>query len=283
MKNNNSSKYICPYCNKEFDNQFKLGGHKGKCKYNPNYNKGIENWKKSFTSHQFNQNNSYNKKQILYCEYCNKECSSLNSLTQHQNYCQNNPNRKYRVSNWINYNKTREPINQFIKAKKNGMIYKMSDETKEKIRQKALIRKLDENTIKSIQNTINNKIITNDWHNNNLIKIWYKNNCFDSSWEIKFVQYLDEHSIIWERPKQSFEYLWNNSIHKYYPDIYLPIYNLYIEIKGIPNERDYAKWSQFQNNLDIYDGEDLYHLGILDSFDKRHIIKEQFKFKHLKL
>ena len=29
--------YICKYCNKEFDDYRKLGGHISKCKLNPNY------------------------------------------------------------------------------------------------------------------------------------------------------------------------------------------------------------------------------------------------------
>ena len=98
-----------------------------------------------------------------------------------------------------------------------------------------------------------------------------------------FVKYLESKNIKWERPKRSFNYIWKNSIHKYYPDIYLPAYNLYIEIKGLPNERDYAKWSQFTEVLDIYDSKDLVKLGIIDKIDIRNLVNENFRYKHIDL
>ena len=43
------------------------------------------------------------------------------------------------------------------------------------------------------------------------------------------------------------------------------------------------KWSQFHEQLDIYDMEDLYKLGIFKSFDTRILVKEEYKTKHIDL
>ena len=280
-------KYICPYCNKEFDNCYKFGGHKTKCKNNPNYIQNIENWKDSFKNSQYKNNNNFyevNKEQILYCQYCNKECKSLNSLKQHECRCKENPNRSKIISSFIEYNKNRKPTNQYIKAKELGLPKpEMNQETKDKIAKTWLGKQLPIEMKNKIQSTIQNKIENDEWHNNNGVKIKYKDNYFDSSWEVLFIKYLENKNIIWERPKKSFEYFWNNSIHKYYPDIYLPKYDLYIEIKGLPIERDYCKWKQFQNKLDIYDSYDLYNLGIIKNFDKRQLISDEFRNKHINL
>ena len=59
-------------------------------------------------------------------------------------------------------------------------------------------------------------------------------------------------------------------------------YDLYIEIKGIPTDRDYCKWKQFKFNLDIYDSQDLHNLiGV--EIDNRNLIPEEFRNKHINL
>ncbi len=80
--------YECPFCNKTFDNPYKLGGHEIRCKLNPKYKQIQDNWKESYKIH-----NDYNKEQILYCKYCGKECKNLNSVKQHECRCKLNPNK----------------------------------------------------------------------------------------------------------------------------------------------------------------------------------------------
>lgn len=36
---------------------------------------------------------SFNETKIVYCQYCGKECKSLNSLKQHEIRCNKNPNK----------------------------------------------------------------------------------------------------------------------------------------------------------------------------------------------
>ena len=135
----------------------------------------------------------------------------------------------------------------------------------------------------NIRNSVKTNIENNTWHNSFGIKSYYKDICFDSSWEVEFAKFLDNKNIKWIRPKNSFKYIFENSEHLYFPDFYLPEYNLYIEIKGIPGDKDYAKWKQFPEQLDIYDMEDLYKLRIFKNFDTRILVKEEFKRKHIDL
>jgi predicted nuclease of restriction endonuclease-like RecB superfamily len=61
----------------------------------------------------------------------------------------------------------------------------------------------------------------------------YKDVILDSTWELTFVKRCDSMSIIWERKYVGFSYI---DIHgnqrKYYPDFYLPEFEVWVEIKG---------------------------------------------------
>lgn len=222
---------------------------------------------------------------MLYCKYCGKECKNNNSLVQHQIRCKNNPDSI--PSSFIKYNediklgiKIKSYSNQYTKAECLGLEKPIvSEETRNK--QKYWLGKnLSKETKEKLSNTICNKIDNDEWHTNRGISIEYNGIIFDSSWEIEFAKLLDNKAIKWERPKRSFEYIWNDSIHKYYPDFYLVDYDLYIEIKGIPTDRDYCKWRQFKFDLDIYDSQDLHNLiGV--KIDNRNLILEEFRTKHL--
>lgn len=69
---------------------------------------------------------------------------------------------------------------------------------------------------------------TSKFHGN-----YYKDIWMDSSWEIALAKRLDQLNIIWARDNMFFNYVdINGEKRKYYPDFYLPDYNLYIECKG---------------------------------------------------
>lgn len=68
----------------------------------------------------------------------------------------------------------------------------------------------------------------------------------DSSWELAFLMYhLDNHIPI-QRNHESFEYTYQGSLHKYYPDFI--VQNEYIEIKNYDSERNQAKRAQFPSD-----------------------------------
>ena len=61
---------------------------------------------------------------------------------------------------------------------------------------------------------------------------------------------LDQFGISWNRPLRGHRYEWNGS-RLYYPDFYLPSYDLFIEVKGFQRDRDLAKWSVIEKLLVI--------------------------------
>ena len=68
------------------------------------------------------------------------------------------------------------------------------------------------------------------WHRD---RYYYKDLSLRSSWEVKFAEWLDSEGINYEYEKVKINYISpnTNSSRTYYPDFYLPDYNLCIEIK----------------------------------------------------
>lgn len=233
-----------------------------------------------------NNKSNFNKEQILYCQYCGKICKSLNSLKNHERLCKENPNRQ--ESPFVNYNKNRnrtQHSNQYIKAKLLGLPMPIvTDETKAKISKANTGKKHKDEVKQKIKESVQQNINNDNWHLSfsKARTIEYKGYKFQGSWEVAFAKYLDNLNITWERPNKKFNYIYNNDNHKYLPDFYLPKYNLYIEIKGYPTQRDFCKWEQFTDDLDIYFGDDLYNLGIIESYKDRYKnIDNKFRIKHL--
>lgn len=59
----------------------------------------------------------------------------------------------------------------------------------------------------------------------------YKNTWLDSSWELKVAQWLDNNNIDWSRPK-CIPYHLDGKNKNYFPDFYLPRYDLYLDPKN---------------------------------------------------
>lgn len=170
------------------------------------------------------------------CKYCNMKFDDdlpASQRANHTRWCDKNPKRE-------TYNKNLEHARSFIDdnsrkaqkeslslAHKNGK-YKGSakksvetkrkngninhtEESKEKIRQKALAskhRRLKKGVVE------------------------YKGILLDSSWELALAKRLDELNIEWCRP-EPLEWVDNDGmVHNYFPDFYLPKHDLYIDPKN---------------------------------------------------
>lgn len=201
------------------------------------------------------------------CQYCGKVCKNKNSLAQHEIRCKENPNKIKIVSNFIEYNNSiksgeRKASNQFIKAKELGLsIPKMSDETKQKIsnvwKGRKHTKETKEKISKTMQQVVKDKPDSYNGVNINgkVKKYKYNNVSLDGTWELIFVQYLDKNNIKWKRPNKGIEYVWENTIHIYYPDFFLVDYNVFVEIKGFQTPRDIAKWKMINNLIVIKQNE----------------------------
>lgn len=55
---------------------------------------------------------------------------------------------------------------------------------------------------------------------------------FDSSWEHKLAVLLDQERIEWTRPTEPVKYLSETKTRRYFPDFFLPTYNVYIDTKN---------------------------------------------------
>lgn len=55
---------------------------------------------------------------------------------------------------------------------------------------------------------------------------WYKEYWCDSSWELAYVIYNLDHNIKFKRNYQGFTYIFNNKLHKFYPDFILEDRNI---------------------------------------------------------
>ena len=88
---------------------------------------------------------------------------------------------------------------------------------------------------------------------------------YQSSYEHKFMLWLDKHNINWQKCKEKFPYIKSDGKkHNYNPDIYLPDADLYLEVKGMIRKNDPAKFEAFPDSkkLCLLGYEELTKLGI---------------------
>ena len=80
---------------------------------------------------------------------------------------------------------------------------------------------------------------------------WYESKIagkvhYQSGYEKKFMLWLDENNINWVKCKEKFPYVKDDGkTHHYNPDIYLPDFDLYLEVKGLIRKNDPAKFEAF--------------------------------------
>lgn len=92
-------------------------------------------------------------------------------------------------------------------------------------------------------------------------KGWYCGYWCDSSWELAWVIYNIDNCILFERNNIGFNYLYNGSVRKYYPDF--KIGETYYEIKGRRkyddlDDENKEKISQFKHKLEILYAKDMF-------------------------
>lgn len=178
-------------------------------------------------------NGSYQPyKKLDICPHCDTDLinKKASEKANHIRWCDKNPKSKdYRLaaSNRIKDNRigsvlseeTKEKIRQAHKDGKYSHIKHSewwvgknhSDNTKEKIRQKALL---------SPHRRLKRKMIE------------YKGIFLDSTWELELAKRLDSIGIKWIRPDPLIWIDDEGNSHHYFPDFYLPDYNLFLDPKN---------------------------------------------------
>ena len=204
------------------------------------------------------------------CEFCNRECKNKNSLVQHQIRCINNPNKISVLSNYKIYNDKikagiikkdeKKYTNQYDKAKKLGLEKpKMSKETLLKISIGAKTQKWnndrrEKHSISMIKATLNHpesyssRNVSGRTKSYEVIDSFGNETKLNGGWEKLFYEYLTLNKIKWTNIiSEVFTYEWENKTRRYFPDFYLPNYNIYVEIKGYQRDRDLLKWNSLNN------------------------------------
>lgn len=103
---------------------------------------------------------------------------------------------------------------------------------------------------------------------------WYKSSIagrvhYQSSYEKKFMKWLDDNKFNWQKCKEKFPYVDSEGkTRNYNPDFYLPDYDLYVEVKGMIRKNDPLKFEAFpkKKKLVLLEAEELKSLG-LEVFD----------------
>ena len=212
---------------------------------------------------------NYNKKQKLYCKYCNKECTSLNSLKQHECRCKKNPNKllikgsdghQFDNSNRVFINKNGQL--KFIKKDRleeyinDGWILGYTEEYKQKISNslkgkstgKASTYEKEKLRRQKISETMKKNPLAGGYRKGSGVgkQGWYKDIYCDSSWELAFVIYYKEHNLSIQRCKEKRKYIFENKEHIYIPDFITD--DGIIEIKGYKSKQ----WNvKIEQNPDI--------------------------------
>lgn len=154
------------------------------------------------------------------CQHCGQEKTSIKSLRAHVVTCPKNPDRKYRngmlgKTAWNKgLTKDTNDIVQHAAAKLVGKLWQgtFTESSKKKLSDSAKERGLGGYRPHPNRGTR------------------YNGTWFDSKWEVRVAETLDLHGIKWERPRTGF--VWNDHGNKYYPDFYLPDYEVYLDPKN---------------------------------------------------
>lgn len=186
------------------------------------------------------------------CRFCSKECKSTQSLAQHQSRCKENTNR-VDPSSWATGN--RKGIPSWNAGLHGDVRCKLSDSTKAKLSVSTSNRNKNESddTKQKRRDTINKKVQEGTWHTSLAERLHYRYKGFDlhGTWELAYAKFLDSVDTPWCKNSRTFEYEFEGKKRRYTPDFYLPLEDVYVEIKGYKTEKDMAKWSQFPETLAV--------------------------------
>lgn len=191
------------------------------------------------------------------CEYCNKACKSKTSYVQHRLRCSSNPDR-LRLNEWTT--ERREQHSSIMKRAHNNSNRVYSDETLAAISARSKEFNSRYWTVEQKQahsELMRNIVVTNPESysvknvSGRVKMIDYNGVLLKGTWEVLVAKWLDDNTIKWTNKVDGFDYKWNNKIHLYFPDFYLPDLDMYIEVKGYERERDRCKWNSFPKHLKV--------------------------------
>lgn len=261
--------YLCKYCSKQWQTSRKRNAHQGMCKLNPIRQSRIEKLKQNGTPRRGNPKPK--KEYRLVCAYCGCDYMSppmtevtfnkrnyVKHCDQHKliPYCWNRGLCKQtdsRVKHYGNTHKSRI-LDGSITPSFTGRFH--TEESKLKISESSMQGRTGENKFCKYYE------IFSKCQNQSVLA--------QGSWQYKYAQYLNRINLNWIKSRTiSLSYITqDNTVHKYYPDFYLPDSDEYIEIKGYFSLSDKTKMQLVEKynpnvKIIILMKEDLHQLNLL--------------------
>jgi hypothetical protein len=168
------------------------------------------------------------------CKHCkqsfNLDGKSKGWFANHSRWCIENPKRKEYTETAKKLNVFKKNFrNQFSKAKVENREIHVSEETRNKFRESARGRKLSDSTKAKISES-SLKSTHRRLRRNPIV---YNGVLMDSTWEVELAKRLDSLEIKWERP-EPIKWIDNHGkTRNYFPDFYVPEYDLYLDPKNV--------------------------------------------------
>jgi hypothetical protein len=196
------------------------------------------------------------------CKYCGKECKNSNSLRNHERFCKSNPDRQ--ESPFVKYNKTKGDVwNKGLTAETDERVKKYKETYRRRFEngEIRIIGKPHTEEFKKRQSILAKQRNLGGHYTSKTIE--FNGIKLDSSYEYILAQSLSENNIQWQRPSY---FIWEDDkhiLHRYYPDFYLPDFDVYLDPKndyllnnvnprfGITDIEKIEK-VQLQNNIKIF-------------------------------
>lgn len=156
------------------------------------------------------------------CAYCKSSFRTRRDLYAHFKLCNKRSLLKMNsLGRVINFEAAKRGGETLKKKYKSGeLIYKAHSQSEE------TRKKISRSRIKYLESHNNHGLY---WYNVNGVKV-------QGTWEKKFAEFLLSKNISFERRKIIFL-----KTHRYTPDFYCPLQNIYFEVKGFRRDRDIYK------------------------------------------
>lgn len=212
-------------CGKKFEKSTSLNSHARFCEL---YNK-----KKKITTDDFYENGFFKCK-------CGKQFEKKTSLITHFGHCYKYNKKRKNYENLKGNIKT--PWNKGLNKHNNVFIKNGGETLSNKIKNGERIPGFKNK--KHTKETKEKISASRSENNNGYIKCKYyeifspfmnKNVNVQGTWERDFAYFLNEKKINWIRDKKKslkYKHHKDDYTHNYYPDFYLPDFDMYVEIKG---------------------------------------------------
>ncbi len=166
------------------------------------------------------------------CKFCGKQCKNANSLRNHERFCKENP--EHQESPWIKFNHERGAWNKGLTKDTDERIKKRSETFSKRYKGteegKRIFSHPQSEEHKQKMRKIAFERHWGGWHTSKTVE--YNGTNLDSTYEFEVAKTLDENQVKWERPTY---FIWEDTKgikHRYYPDFYLPEYDVYLDPKN---------------------------------------------------